>query len=88
MLFTLTLFFHFADMSYKIVAFIRRRKNSAAMAISYIPASWESQGIMYWPRRDVEMLRRNANSLPEDDWMQYKAIVKKTNVATLEKAML
>nr|CAH7767096.1 unnamed protein product [Callosobruchus chinensis] len=56
---------------------------------SFVPHQWESEGILYWPLSNLNLLRKEACSAPDkSSWRTYKCKVKKENIVGLEEAEL
>lgn len=67
---------------FKIIQTIEN--NQAKLTI--IPSEWEKNGILYWPRKNSEKLHKNANSIPEKNWMTMKCKVKRSFIPRYEDA--
>lgn len=72
----------FCSMSFKIVRTVERGKPQLCI----VPAQWESNGILKWPKKSAEKLARNNNSTPTHDWTPISCMVKRRNLASYEAA--
>lgn len=68
-------------MPYKIVQTI---ENGKAL-LTAVPSQWEKEGVLQWPKKKFEKLRKNEESLPNEKWIMMNCIVKRTNL-TLQEA--
>nr|CAH7767571.1 unnamed protein product [Callosobruchus chinensis] len=55
----------------------------------FVPHQWESEGMLYWPLSNLNLLRKDACSEPDkSSWRTYKCKVKKEKIVGLEEAEL
>lgn len=69
-------------MPYKIVQTLEKGKS----VLTSIPDTWENDGILMWPKKLSEKLRKNEKNYPQDDWLKSNCIVKRRNISTYEEA--
>lgn len=67
---------------FKIVQTTERGKPQLCI----VPAAWEKNGTLYWPRKKAEKLVIDGSSTPGDDWFEMTCIVKRTKFKTLAAA--
>lgn len=54
--------------------------------LSTVPASWETRGKLRWPKRNGDVLSKNANVFPQRDWTTSDCILKRSNFLSYEDA--
>lgn len=67
---------------FKIVQTTERGKPQLCI----VPAAWERNGTLYWPRKKAEKLVIDGSSIPGDDWFEMTCVVKRTKLKTLAAA--
>lgn len=74
---------------FKIVVFTKTSGAQKLKYYAFVPEKWESNGFVYWPLHLQDKLRRDPTSVPDTaKWTKYKALVKETNIKTLDDALL
>lgn len=60
-----------------------------------VPSAWECNGILKWPPMDnnkkatinaITKLMQNASSVPGQNWKEFRCVLKRTNLLTMEDA--
>ncbi|XP_049703565.2 uncharacterized protein LOC110384383 [Helicoverpa armigera] len=69
-------------MPFKIVRTLEKGKYSHWI----VPATWESNNIVKWPKRNISKLVKCDDYLPDPDWRQIKCRVKRNNIPTYKDA--
>lgn len=71
-------------MTFKIVRTIERGKPQLCI----VPAQWENNGILKWPKKSAEKLAKNNDAIPTHDWTSINCMVKRRNLVSYEAAEL
>lgn len=69
-------------MPYKIIETIERGRR----LIVSVPSLWESDGNLYWPKKNVISLKKNEKSAPQSDWKCLPCILKRDNILNYKTA--
>lgn len=54
--------------------------------LTICPSTWESHGILYWPKKKAKKQIRIEDSQPKSDWSIMKCFVKRQDIPTYNKA--
>lgn len=70
--------------TYKIVSFKKR----ARQEISFVPHKWEQNGILFWPKNNLQLLLSDASSEPQLNWLKYSpCYIKKAGIISYDDAL-
>lgn len=58
-------------MPYKIVQTVEKGKS----VLTSIPDTWEDNGILKWPKKKAEKLKKNDNNGPDNSWLKSRCTV-------------
>lgn len=66
-------------------------KEKGSEMVCAVPSSWESNGVLSWPRvgrqTQLERLRSDAKSFPDGQWRKMKCKIKVDGIRSFEEAL-
>jgi len=67
---------------FKIVQTFEKNK----IVLTIVPANWELNNVLWWPRYRADKLIKIADSAPDDTWFKMKCKLKRNHLFNLEVA--